>query len=116
MFSLLRRRHATTTIHVHLGRTDLVAFRDELARHLRRTRDQVTVEIVGFDYFDANDLDELNAVVEAGHGRVNVAGLDGYAEAIASVGEHESIDIRDRAERAVTLLGAVAVITVVVDG
>src|SRR3954453_21551088 len=116
MFRRRRRSPENTTIAVHLGRTALAEIRGELQQRLRRGDDRVTVEIVGFDYFDANDLEALNAAVDDSNGRVVLSGLDRYVEAVAGGFMPPSIDLRDRVPRAVTLLGAVAGVTMVVDG
>lgn len=109
------RRLRRAVLPVHLGRTDL----DELAATVRlllaSASEAIVLDVVGFDYFDEDALHALVAIGELAPDRVEVRGLDAYASALLP-DKPAVIDARTAAERAVSHLASVTVVTAVVDG
>lgn len=116
MAAVLRRRHRRPhRIPLHLGRSSLTEVRDRLAALLRDLDAHVVLDVVGFDYFDEQLLADLLALRDLDADRVVVRGLDGFAAALLPAGP-TVLDLRPAAERAVTLLDSVVVLTAVSDG
>jgi hypothetical protein len=111
-------RRDAAVLHVHLGRTDLVELGTAVEEILADRAAHVVIVIEGFEYFDLDSLGQLTAIADRPDGRVEIFGLDLYGVALAGeLGRGpDVVDIRPRAERAVVLLGQVAVVTCIVDG
>src|SRR4051794_13143206 len=116
MLSRIRARRAPLSIPVHLGRTDVTTIAAAVRQHLATGATRITIEIVGFDYFNGRDLDALTQLAELGAGRVDVIGLDGYAAIAVETEPEPTLDVRTWSERATAVLSSVAVITCVLDG
>ena len=117
MARLWSRRSDPAVIRVHLGRSNLTEIAERVDNVLAMPRSRVTLLIDGFEYFDLESLAQLTAIAELSTDRVEIKGLDLFASAVGG-GTSKSrpvIDVRARAERAVTLLGHVAIVTGVVD-
>ena len=114
MSALLRRRHRLpTVIEYTLGHSSLASVAATVVKLLRDPDENIVVKVVGFDYFDEQDLTAISDLASWSP-RVEVVGLDAFADMLlppASV-----IDVRSMAERALTRLSSVAVVTVLVDG
>lgn len=114
MAALLRRRQPTPrVIDFALGRTSLAAVAGEVMSLLRDPEQGVVINVTGFDYFDEQELTALNDLA-TWSARVQVIGLDSYADQLLPA--PTTIDVRPLAERAVTHLAGVTVLTAIIDG
>lgn len=115
MAPLLRRHRSSPRVITYtLGRSSHDALVAAITRALSDPHQRVVVNVVGFDFFD---IDELTALAElpSRFDRLTINGLDRYADQL--VGDPPAtVDVRSVAERAVTHLDAVTVVTAVVDG
>lgn len=117
MARLWSRRSDPAVIRVHLGRSDLTDIAERVENVLALPRGHVTLLVDGFEYFDGESLAQLTAIADQSPDRVEIKGLDLFASAVGGTATQlrPVVDVRARAERAVTLLGNVAVVTAVVD-
>jgi anti-anti-sigma regulatory factor len=110
--ALLRRRRTQPTVIEHIiGRSSLADLAAAVLRLLREPDRRIVVRVVGFDYFDQNDLAAI-ADLSTWSPRVDVEGLDSFADLLLP---QQVVDVRSAAERAVTHLSNVTVITAIVD-
>ena len=118
MFLRSRSRPVRVSLAVRLGHDEIDGLRAQLRQLLLDKSVHVTVEVVGFDYFDGNDLDALTTLVAGGEGRVELVGLDRFAAAIAPppAPVPATVDVRSRAEQAVTVLSGVTVVSTLLAG
>jgi hypothetical protein len=112
---LWSRRSDPAVVRVHLGRTNMAEVADEVKAALADPRSRVILLVEGFEYFDLESLAQLTSIADDAGDRVEIKGLDLFANAVGGQQSRPVIDVRARAERAVALLANVAVVTAVVD-
>lgn len=113
MAALLRRRRSVHTFAVRLGETPLTELADHVRRALLDRHVDVVLDVVDFEYFDENTLTALTDLAGSDD-RITLRGLDHYGESLLSPTQ-AVVDVRTTAERALTHLAAVTVVTAVVD-
>jgi hypothetical protein len=113
LVSLRRRVPQPYVIECVLGRCSLATIAATVAKLLRDEERHVVVQINGFDYFDEHDLAALTDLATWSE-RVEVVGLDAFAQQLLPA--PTTVDVRSAAERAVTHLSGVTVVTAINDG
>jgi hypothetical protein len=115
MTRLPHLRHARPpTIEFTLGRDSIADLGARVLDLLRDPEQVVTVRVVGFDYFDENDVTALTDLTTWSP-RVRVVGLDSFADQVL-VPTPKVVDVRTHAERAVTSFADVTVVTAICQG
>ena len=99
----------TVVIPVALGTTDLDDVRKQVARALRRRRVHVVLDVIDFEYFDETTVSALLDLAD--DDRVELRGMDNYASALLDAQPATVVDVRSAAERMVTNLEMVTVIS-----
>ena len=117
MAALLRRRPRVHTVPVNLGETSIPALAGHVRQLLTDPRAVVVLHVVTFEFFDEHTLAALTDLVDSDD-RISLRGLDDYAETLltAQAPAAEVVDVRTAAERSLTHLATVTVVTAVMDG
>lgn len=114
MAALLRRRRPPPRILDYtLGRSSLAAVAATVIDLLHDPHQLVVVQVSGFDDFDEDELAAINDL-STWSPRIHVRGLEDFAERLLP--PPAVVDIRSHAERSVTHLAAVTVLTAVAGG
>ena len=100
----------TVIVPVTLGVSDLDDIRGEVRRILRRGRVRVVLDVVDFEYFDEQTLSALTDLA-ATDDRLELRGVDNYATVLLDAQAAGVVDVRSAAERMLTNLDMVTVIT-----
>jgi len=109
----LPRRPSVSVIDVTLGRSPIAAVAATVVQLLRDPGRTVIINVNRFSYFDEHDLAAL-VDLTTWSPRVLLIGLDRYAEIVLPTAP--MIDVRSAAERAVSHLSSVTVVTAAPDG
>ena len=117
MAALLRRRPHVHTLSINLGETSIPALADQVHQLLIHRHTVVVLDVVAFEFFDEHTLTALTNLVDSDD-RISLRGLDDFAETLltAQAPAAEVVDVRTAAERSLTHLATVTVITAVTEG
>lgn len=117
MAALLRRRPRVLVVPVSLGVTSVGALADRVRELLSDRHVLVVLDVVTFEFFDEHTLAALTDLVDSDD-RISLRGLDGYAETLltAQAPQADVVDVRTAAERSLTHLANVTVVTAVTSG
>ncbi|MBV9291979.1 MAG: hypothetical protein JO222_05965 [Frankiales bacterium] len=114
MSALLRRRQPRArVIDYTVGRTSLADVAASVFDALAVSRQRVCVQVNGFDYFDQDELTALTDMATWSP-RVQIVGLESFVDHLLPA--PRAVDVRSAAERAITHLSGVTVVTATADG